>query len=77
MKRTAWMWTFTLRVERLNTLDAAEMPHNPNPSVEGIKKTMEIYDSLEMRQHKPQDFYDDSFVRELDESGFIDSLYKD
>jgi hypothetical protein len=29
-----------------------------------------------MRQHKPEDFYDDSFVRELDKSGYIDSLYK-
>ena len=53
-----------------------EMPRKPYPAVEGIKKTMEIYDSNEMRKYKPEDFYDDSFVRELDESGFIDSLYK-
>jgi ABC-type nitrate/sulfonate/bicarbonate transport system substrate-binding protein len=57
--------------------DAEELPHKPYPSVEGLKKTMEIYDSHEMRQHKPEDFYDDSFLRELDESGFIDALYKD
>ena len=55
---------------------AAEMPRKPYPAVDGIKKTMEIYDSHEMRQHKPEDFYDDSFVRELDQSGFIDGLYK-
>jgi hypothetical protein len=24
----------------------------------------------------PEDFYDDSFVRELDQSGYIDSLYR-
>jgi hypothetical protein len=29
-----------------------------------------------MRRNKPEDFYDDSFIRELEESGFIDSLYE-
>ena len=52
------------------------MPRKPYPALAGIKKTMEIYDSHEMRRHKPEDFYDDSFVHELDQSGFIDSLYK-
>jgi NitT/TauT family transport system substrate-binding protein len=55
---------------------ASEMPRKPYPAVDGIKKTMELYNSHEMRQHKAEDFYDDSFVRELDQSGFIDSLYK-
>ena len=55
---------------------AAEMPRKPYPAVDGIKKTMEIYDSHEMRQHKAEDFYDDTFVRDLDQSGFIDGLYK-
>ncbi len=55
---------------------AANLPRKPYPSVEGIKKVMEVYDSNEMRKYKPEDFYDDSFVRELDESGYIDSLYK-
>jgi NitT/TauT family transport system substrate-binding protein len=54
----------------------ADLNPKPFPAVEDIKKTMEVYDSLEMRKHKPEDFYDDSFVRELDQSGFIDSLYK-
>jgi hypothetical protein len=44
--------------------------------VEGIKKAMELYDSNEMRRHKPEDFYDDRFIRELDQSGYIDSLYR-
>jgi hypothetical protein len=44
--------------------------------VAGIKKIMELYDSNEMRKYKPEDFYDDSFIRELDESGYIDSLYE-
>jgi len=55
---------------------AANVPRKPYPSVEGIKKVMEVYDSNEMRQYKPEDFYEDSFIRELDESGYIDSLYK-
>jgi hypothetical protein len=28
------------------------------------------------RSAKPEDFADSSFVRELDENGFIDGLYK-
>ena len=55
---------------------AEEMPRKPYPAVDGIKETMKLYDSAEMRKHKPEDFYDDSFVRELDQSGYIDSLYK-
>ena len=55
---------------------ANTLPKKPYPALDGIKKTMEIYDSLNMRKHKPEDFYDDHFVKELDQSGFIDSLYK-
>ena len=53
-----------------------DLPRKPYPTLDGIKKTMELFDSPAMRQHKPEDFYDDSFVRELDESGYIDSLYR-
>ena len=51
------------------------VPRKPYPNVAGIKKTMELYDSPEMRKHGPEDFYDDSFVREIDQNGYIDSLY--
>jgi len=51
------------------------IPRKPYPCYEGIKKAMERYDSNEMRRYTPEDFYDDSLIRELDESGFIDSLY--
>lgn len=54
----------------------ALVARKPYPNVEGVKKTMQLYDSEQMRKYKPEDFYDDSFVRELDQSGFIDSLYK-
>jgi len=55
---------------------AAEMPRAPYPAVEGIKNAMKLYDSASMRRFKAEDFYDDSFMKELDQSGFIDSLYK-
>jgi NitT/TauT family transport system substrate-binding protein len=55
--------------------EVANLPRKPYPSVEGIKKVMEVYDSHEMRKYKPEDFYDASFMRELDQSRFIDGLY--
>ena len=69
---------------RLMSDDSGEMiydlgdsfPRKPFPCYEGVKKTMEIYDSNEMRRYKPEDFYDDSLIRELDESGFLDQLYE-
>ena len=51
------------------------IPRKPYPCYEGIRNTMELHDSNEMRRYTPEDFYDDSLMRELDESGFIDSLY--
>lgn len=62
---------------RIYRSGAELMARKPYPAVEGIKKTMELYDYHEMRRHKPEDFYDDSLVRELDESGFIDQLYRE
>ena len=51
------------------------IPRKPYPCIEGVEKTMELYDSEEMRRYQPEDFYDDSLMRELDESGFLDGLY--
>jgi ABC-type nitrate/sulfonate/bicarbonate transport system substrate-binding protein len=53
-----------------------EMPKKPYPPVDGIKRVMELYDSAAMRRFKAEDFYDSSFIKELDDSGFIDNLYK-
>jgi ABC-type nitrate/sulfonate/bicarbonate transport system substrate-binding protein len=55
----------------------AWIPGKPYPCAEGIKRTMELYDSNEMRRYSPSDFYDDSLMREIDQSGFIDALYQD
>lgn len=48
----------------------------PFPCYDGIRKTMELYDSNEMRRYAAEDFYDDSLLHELEESGFIDGLYE-
>lgn len=55
---------------------AKEMETKPYPAVAGIKKVMELYNYHEMRMHKAEDFYDDTLMREIDKSGFIDALYK-
>ena len=54
-----------------------KMEEKPYPPYEGIKMIMRLYDGVEMRKYTPEFFYDDTIVRELDESGFIDSLYTD
>jgi ABC-type nitrate/sulfonate/bicarbonate transport system substrate-binding protein len=45
----------------------------PYPAVDGVKQIFAIYDSPEMRKHKPEEFYDSSLVAELDKSGFLDN----
>jgi len=53
-----------------------DMERKPYPSVEGIKTFMKLYDSLQMRKHRPEEFYDDSILQEVDQNGFIESLYR-
>ena len=45
----------------------------PYPSVDGVKQIFAVYDSPEMRKHKPEEFYDSSLVAELDKSGFLNN----
>lgn len=54
----------------------ADLPSKPYPAVDGIKEVLRIYRYREMQIHKPEDFYDASLVRDLDNSGYIDGLYK-
>lgn len=56
--------------------EGVKMSRKPFPCVEGFNKMFELYDSPEMRKYKPADFYDESFMKELDKSGFIDAAYK-
>ena len=53
-----------------------DMERKPYPSIEGVKTVMKLYDSPEMRKHKPEEFYDDSILWEVDKNGFIESLYR-
>lgn len=53
-----------------------DFPNKPYPSVEGIRAMMELYDTPQMRMHTAEEFYDSSFIEELDESGYLDSLYE-
>jgi ABC-type nitrate/sulfonate/bicarbonate transport system substrate-binding protein len=57
-------------------VEIEEIPLKPYPTVDGIKATLAAYDSPEMRKYKAEDFYDSSFMTELDRSGFIDRLYR-
>jgi ABC-type nitrate/sulfonate/bicarbonate transport system substrate-binding protein len=52
-----------------------DLPRKPYPAVEGIKLLLETYDVPES-DHQAEEFYDDSLMREIDESGFIDALYE-
>jgi len=54
----------------------ADLPRKPYPAVGGIRELMKVYRYRELQIHRPEDFYDESFVRELDRSGYIDGLYK-
>jgi NitT/TauT family transport system substrate-binding protein len=55
---------------------SVDLPQKPYPSVAGIRKVMELFKDPEMLKHRPEDFFDETFVRELDRSGFIDNLYR-
>jgi ABC-type nitrate/sulfonate/bicarbonate transport system substrate-binding protein len=56
--------------------EAMKFPEKPYPSAQGIRTIMEIYDSPEMRAYSAEDFYDSSFIEELDRSGILDALYR-
>jgi NitT/TauT family transport system substrate-binding protein len=64
--------TDALTQERMYAV-AKEFPDKPYPAVEGIRAMMAVYDSPEMRMHKAEEFYDASFVEELDRDGTLDA----
>ncbi len=55
---------------------AVDMPKLPFPAVAGVKRVMELYDTGPMNRFKPEDFYDESYMKEIESSGFIETLYK-
>ena len=55
-----------------------KLPPKQYPSLEGIKKILEPLGEADPKAKaaKPEDFVDMRFIKELDDSGFIDELYK-
>jgi hypothetical protein len=52
-------------------------PRKQYPSLAGIKTVLDSIakETSSARDTKPEDFVDNRFIKELDESGFIDRLY--
>ena len=69
-----WWGVPDREIQRRMLLTGKEIPRKPYPNVDGIKLVMKLYDSPEMRKLKVEDFYDDTLMRELDKSQFIDNV---
>lgn len=63
-----------LEKTRENLLSESLLPKKQYPSVEGLKSI--LAGEAKGKSAKPEDFLDASFIRELDQSGYIDGLYK-
>ena len=50
----------------------------PNPITKGLESAYDYVAQTRpnMRNHKPEEFVDASFISELDKSGFIKKLYE-
>ena len=61
-----------------DTITDEKLPRKQYPSLEGIKKILEPLGETDPKAKaaKPEDFVDMRFIKELDDSGFIDELYK-
>lgn len=57
-----------------NLLNEAVLPRKQYPSIEGLKTILAA--EPKAKSHNPEDYFDASFVRELDQSGYTDGLYK-
>lgn len=57
-----------------NLHNESVLPKKQYPSLEGIKTILAT--EAKGKPGKPEDFVDLTFIRELDQSGYIDSLYK-
>ena len=68
----------TLQKSYENVMTEAMYPKKQYPSIEGLKTVLEDIAERDPRAKsaKPEQFVDASFIRELDQSGFIDGLYK-
>ena len=68
----------TLEKSYDNVMIEALYPRKQYPSIEGLKTVIDDIAERDPRAKtvKPEQFVDNTFVRELDQSGFVDSLYK-
>jgi hypothetical protein len=57
-----------------NLLSDSVLPRKQYPSLEGIKTILNT--EFKGKPAKPEDFVDSSFIKALDDSGYIDGLYK-
>jgi ABC-type nitrate/sulfonate/bicarbonate transport system substrate-binding protein len=67
-----------LEKSRDNVLTEALLPKKQYPTMEGLKFVIEDLAERDPRAKtvKPEQFVDLTFIKELDQSGFIDGLYK-
>jgi NitT/TauT family transport system substrate-binding protein len=67
-----------LEKSRDNVLTEALFPKKQYPTLEGLKTVLDDLAERDPRAKtaKPEQFVDLSFIKELDQSGFIDGLYK-
>jgi NitT/TauT family transport system substrate-binding protein len=67
-----------LEKSRDNVLSEAFYPKKQYPSLEGLKTVLEDIAERDPRAKtaKPEQFVDFTFIKELDQSGFIDKLYQ-
>jgi ABC-type nitrate/sulfonate/bicarbonate transport system substrate-binding protein len=56
--------------------EGLKMSRRMEPCVQGFTDMFVMGYPAELQKYKPTDFYDESFMKELDESGFIDTAYK-
>src|SRR6266581_2837228 len=68
----------TLEKSYENVMTEALYPKKQYPSLEGLKTVLEDVSERDPRAKtaKPEQFVDFTFIKELDQSGFIDGLYK-
>jgi hypothetical protein len=54
------------------------VPQKPYPSIEAVKEALAELGEKDpkVRSAKPEDFVDLSLIKEFDDSGFIDALYR-
>lgn len=56
--------------------EGLKMSRKMEPCTQGFKDMFTIGYPAELQKYKPTDFYDESFIKELDKSGFIAAAYK-